>query len=313
MDEIEVRHLRYFVAVAEELNFTRAAEKLGIAQPPLSRAIRQLERRLGVQLFERDTRRVELAPAGQVLLDEAPRVLEVISAATRRTSRVGAIVPCLVVTAKPGVASGLLRQIVRRYSALPDATPVEIAVSGYREQADMVRDGRADVALLSSPYDQRGLESEQLTVEPRVAALPVEHPLASRSLLRCRDLDGQPMAQWTGATPEERLYWSGRDRDLSGQFRRRQFDVVTRGPAVNNGAELLEVVSLGQAVALIPHSLADSNPRADIAYRPVPDASPYVLAVAWPQGARARSTAAFVRVAIELTTDERPARASARD
>ena len=87
MDDVEVRELRYFRAVAEELNFSRAAERLGMAQPPLSRAIRLLERRLGVQLFERTSRHVELTPAGNVLFTESAKALDAVTAAVRRTRR----------------------------------------------------------------------------------------------------------------------------------------------------------------------------------------------------------------------------------
>ena len=302
MDDVEVRELRYFLAVAATLNFSRAAERLGIAQPPLSRAIRQLESRLDVRLFERDTRRVMLTPAGQTLSEAAPAALDVLAAAVRRAQRAGSVLPSLVVTAKPGIASGLLQQIVASYTALPDAMPVEIAVSGYRQQADMVRDGRADVALLSSPYDERGLESEPLTSEPRVAALSPDHPLARRNTLRCKDFDREPIPRWTGSTSEERSYWSGQDRELSGPSRVRHPNTERQGPEVNNETELLEVVSLAQAIALIPASLARRNARPDIVYRPVHDASPYVIAVAWPEGARASSIAAFVRAAVDLTS-----------
>jgi len=307
MDDLEVRELRYFVAVAEELNFSRAAERLGISQPPLSRAISQLERRLGVQLFERDTRGVAVTVAGQTMLTEARTALEVMSRVARRTRRAGWAVPTLVTTAKPGIASGLLGRIVEVYAALPGSPRVEIVVSGYRQQADMVRDGRADAALLSSPYDERGLDSEPLTTEPRVAALPAAHRLARRSTLRCSDLHGERMPRWSGATPEECVYWSGRDR-TDGRGRgigAHQPEVTVPGPVVNDPTELLEVVSLGQAVALIPASLAEANLRTDVAYRPVDDASPYTVAVAWTRGARSPVLNSFVRSAIDVTTSEK--------
>ncbi len=299
MNTLEVRELRFFVAVAEELNFSRAAERLGMAQPPLSRAIRQMERRLGVQLFERNTRQVTLTAAGETLLTEAGKTFEVLSAAVRRTRRAALTTPTLVVTAKPGVATGLLSRVVDSYTVLPGAAQVEIVVSGYREQANMVRDGRADLALLSLPDDERGLDSELLTTEPRVAALPVSHELAGRGTLRCRDLDGWPMPQWPDSTPAERRYWSGRDRDSSAKTSvESRPEAPAHGPVVCDSTQLLEVVGLGQAVALIPLSLAEHNPRADIVYRPVGDASPYTTVIIWPEGARAPSVALFVRAAI---------------
>lgn len=301
MDDLDVRELRYFVAVAEELNFSRAAERLGMAQPPLSRAIASTERRLGVRLFERSTRQVRLTAAGDTLLAEARTVLDSMSAAVLRTRRAGAAAEVLLVTAKPGMLTALLKRVVDAYGLLAGAPRAEILVSGYRQQADMVRDGRADLALLSRPYDGRGLESVALTSERRVAALPVGHELAHRASLRCHDLRGLTFPQWPDSDPDERRYWSGRDRD-----RPEPRSVASEaaepvpGPVVNDSTQLLEVVGLGQAVALIPGSLADHNPRPDLVYRPVSDASPYTTEIAWPAGSRAQPIARFVRTAIDI-------------
>ncbi|MCP3804120.1 LysR family transcriptional regulator [Allokutzneria sp. A3M-2-11 16] len=286
MDDVEVRELRYFRAVADELNFSRAATRLGIAQPPLSRAIRQLERRIGVQLFVRDTRQVALTPAGHALLAETSRVFDAVSAAVHRTRRAGRSTPSVVVTAKAGVATELLRRIVRGYAELPGAEQVEVVVSGYGEQAAMLRDGRADLAFIGSPAEYAGFDTEPLYSEPRVAALPAGHELASRATLSCRDLVGLPMPQWPDATPAERVYWAGRD-----------YDLPTHGPEIRDSSQLLENVALGQTVGLIPSSLAEHNPRPDIAYRPVLDASPYTTVIAWPAGSTAPWIARFVQIA----------------
>ncbi|MGB4776906.1 LysR family transcriptional regulator [Microbacterium sp.] len=189
MDVADVRDLRHFVAVAEQLNFSRAADQLGIAQPSLSRAIRSLETRWGAPLFERDTRSVRLTPFGAAMLDDARHALDVVAAVSRRAERAAATHPMLVVTAKPGIATGMLRQITRAYATTPGAIRTTTLVSGYREQADMVRDGRADVALLGSYFDARGLNTAQLSLESRVAALSARHRLASRAQLRCSDPD----------------------------------------------------------------------------------------------------------------------------
>ncbi|CAN5268001.1 LysR family transcriptional regulator [soil metagenome] len=302
MIDLEVRELRYFTAVAEELNFSRAAERLGMAQPPLSRAIRQLERRLGVQLFERSNRHVMLTVAGLTLLDEARRALDAISAAARRTRRAAQETPTLVVTAKPGVATNLLQRIVAAYCRLPGAPRVEFAVSGFGEQAHMVRDGRADVALLGSPHDLLGLDAEELITEPRVAALPIGHQLARRAALRCGDLAGLPMPQWPGSSASSRDYWSGRDLlSATRDGPESPDEPPVHGPAVRDSSQLLEAVALGQAVALIPQSLAEHNRRDDVTYRPVTDASHYSIVIAWPEHSCAQWTARFVRTSIELT------------
>jgi LysR family transcriptional regulator, benzoate and cis,cis-muconate-responsive activator of ben and cat genes len=282
---MDVRELTYFHAVAEELNFSRAAARLGIAQPPLSRAISQLERRLGVRLFDRDTHRVTLTPAGEVLLVEAAHVLDAVAAATHRTQRAGG---GLVVTAKPGVASSLLREIVTAYLG-----QVEVLVSGVGEQVGLVRTGRADAALVGSPHqraDRHGLDTEPLVSEPRVAALPAGHPLAGRPALTVADLARYPMPRWRHTQTDVRDYWTG-------QY------VPVDGPAVSDATQLLEVVALGQAVALIPASLATDNPRQDVTYLPVVDADPYVVSIAWPAGSRDKALAAFVRTAMEVSAE----------
>src|SRR5439155_11167476 len=115
--EVETRELRYFVAVAEELHFGRAAERLGIAQPPLSRAIRRLEHRMGVTLLERTSRSARLTAAGEVLLAEGRAALEAVAAATRRTRRAGRPEQSLVLVMKPGSDAGLLPGILARYGS----------------------------------------------------------------------------------------------------------------------------------------------------------------------------------------------------
>lgn len=291
MPEPEIRELRYFRAVAEDLNITRAAERLGIAQPPLSRAMRQLERRLGVDLFDRTEQRIALTTAGETFLKESAAVLDALDAAVRRTQQAGLPAKALVVTAKPGVATELLRGIVEQFRQEPDAPAIRIDVSGFGEQADMVRDGRADVAIVSRPFDDHGLESELLVVEPRVAALPAGHQLAERETLSTEDLAGLPAPRWSGATDAVRNYWSGNP------------DNPVDGPVVQDSSQLLEVVAFGQAVALVPTSLARRNGRADVVYRPVTDAAPYETVVVWQAGSRSPWIARFVETALKRSRE----------
>ncbi|CAM5701784.1 DNA-binding transcriptional LysR family regulator OS=Streptomyces griseomycini OX=66895 GN=FHS37_007773 PE=3 SV=1 [Streptomyces griseomycini] len=123
MNDLEVRQLRYFVAVAEELHFGRAAERLGMAQPPLSRTIRDLERQLGVTLFERTTRQVKLTGAGEVLLRDARTALEAVTAAAHRARHAGSASPRLRIALKADIDGGLLPQILDAYGTDPAALP----------------------------------------------------------------------------------------------------------------------------------------------------------------------------------------------
>src|SRR3984957_13581396 len=179
MDRLETRELAYFLAVAEELHFGRAATRLGIAQPALSKAVRQLERRLGVTLFERTSRAVSLTEAGRVLSREARGAL---GAGTRD--------PRVILAMKPGGDAGLLPAILAAYEREPGVLPAEVVFGS--SPARMLREGQADAAILHAPPDDLGgLDAETLLIEAPVAVLPASHPLAQRASLRMADLAGE--------------------------------------------------------------------------------------------------------------------------
>lgn len=178
---METRELRYFVAVAEELHFGRAAQRLGIAQPPLSRAIQQLERRLGAALLDRTSRTVTLTDAGSVLLVEGRAALDAVEAAERRTRRAALPStgrPGLVLVTKASASRELLARLLDAYAAQPGAVPVDVMLCGPAEQERLLREGRADVALLHRPFDSTaGFHTEELSTEGQVVVLPAGHPL----------------------------------------------------------------------------------------------------------------------------------------
>lgn len=277
---MESRPLRYFVAVAEQLNFARAAEQLGISAPPLSRAIRSLEAELGVTLFERTTHSVTLTPAGTVLLAQAQTALDALEAAGRRAQR--AAEPKLVLAVKADGDGGLLESILVRYAAEPAAEPVAIRLSGWRDQPSLLRRGEADAALIYEPFDRTGLDTEPVAVERRRAALPANHPLAARDHLALADL-GLPRTE----------------HDAQGCLAR-HLDTIVDRYAIQDLAQLLKLVELGDIVTLLPESVCTRYPRPGIAYRDVPDAPPATLSIAWPQQSRSRATAALVRVATSV-------------
>jgi DNA-binding transcriptional LysR family regulator len=278
MNDVEVRQLRYFVAVAEELHFGRAADRLGMAQPALSRAIGHLERQLGVALLERTTRQVGLTAAGEVLLRDARTALDAVTAAARRTQQAGSRSPRLRVALKADVEGGLLPRILDEYGVDAAALPTELVLGGFGAQPQALRDGRADVALLLCPFDDRGLDSEPLLTEPLVAALAATDPLAARTELCRADLAGRRLI---GGPAASRSLESGSD--------------AVR-PAANL-AEIFSLVEIGAVVFLAPVSVARRYRRPEIAYRPVGDLPDATLAVAWPEDARSPAVAAFVRAA----------------
>ena len=279
---MESRELEYFVAVAEELHFGRAADRLGMAQPPLSRAIQRLERRLGVTLLERSSRAVALTEAGSVLLAEGRAALDALAAADRRTRRAGAKKPGLVLVTKAGASSELLAKILDAYASEPGAAEVEVHLCGIAEQERLLRDGRADVALLHRPFDSTtGLDYEELRTEGQVVVLRAVHPLGARGSL--------PLAEASaiGGLPLPR--WPGRDGGYPDG----------PGPAVRDHTQLLQLVALGRASAILPESCR-AQLGSDLTAVPVPDAAPVTTVIAWPPQTRSRAVAGLVRAATRL-------------
>jgi DNA-binding transcriptional LysR family regulator len=287
----ESRPLRYFVAVAEELNFARAAERLGIAAPPLSRAIAQLEAQLGVPLFERTTRSVALTPAGRVLHEEARPALAALDAAARRAQRAAGPRHRLVVALKADMDGGLLEAIMEAYEREQAHVPLEVLLGGWREQAAMVRDGRADVALDATTVASDDLDAEPLVSEPRLAALAADDPLAAAGVVTMADVEAA-----FGPTGEPTVR-RGRGHEAL--------------PHYDDLAAMLRFVEMGRVVALLPRSVCERYPRPGrIAYRPVADAPPVTLSVLWPRRSTSLAVAAFVRAATGVSA-QRSASASA--
>lgn len=190
---VRYRRLGYFVAVAEELSFTRAAARLHMAQPPLSQQIALLEKDLGAALFDRTRRTIRLTPAGAALLPEARRLLADLEDTERLVRRIGAgevgrLAIGFVPSAMNGCLPGLLRDLRTRY---PDLELV------LREMAPdpllrAVQDGRLDAGALYRPVSEPGLEQRVLSREPLLLALPERHPLAGAHEIGLADVRDDP-------------------------------------------------------------------------------------------------------------------------
>jgi DNA-binding transcriptional LysR family regulator len=289
-DALETRELRYFIAVAEELHFGRAAERLGMAQPPLSRAIQQLERRLGVRLLERNRRGVALTGAGQVLLDEGRAALDATTAAARRTRRAGgadrpdtpgAPRDRLVLAVKTAGSHDLLHKLLDAYAAEPDAAEIEVLLCALCEQEARLRDGSADVALMHAPFNSlAGFDSEELMTEGQIAILPADHRLAARKTLSLADVSnvpGLPLARW----PSHGVYPPG------------------PGPEIQDQTQLAQLIALGRTAAVLPES-ARAWLWAEHTAVPLTDAPPVVTHIAWPAHSRSLALAGLVRTATRL-------------
>jgi DNA-binding transcriptional LysR family regulator len=199
---MELRQLRYFVAVADELHFTRAAARLGIAQPPLSQQVRRLERDLGAQLFERTNRRVQLTDVGRALLIEAKltlaqadRAIEV--AKGMRKPQPGRLVIGAQVTAEVSVLPRLLPRFLKRF---PDVNVLLQSPLNPREQVAMLRGGQIDVGFPRLPIHDSALVVLPILYEALVAALPSRHPLARRRYVTLQELASSTFVMFRRST-----------------------------------------------------------------------------------------------------------------
>jgi DNA-binding transcriptional LysR family regulator len=197
---MELRQLRTFVAVAEELHFHRAAQRLYIAQPSVSQQIRTLESELGVRLFDRDRRRVALTAAGSTLLDEARELLsraEHAAAVTRATGagERGTLRLSLTRSLTGGVAGEIVAAFRERYPGVD----LDLTVGNTMLHVEQLHAGDIDVGFVRPPLEDPELEELVLGREPMVCVLPKGHRLTRRSSVRREDLVGEPLVWW----PEE--------------------------------------------------------------------------------------------------------------
>jgi DNA-binding transcriptional LysR family regulator len=273
---LELRHLRYFVAVAEERHFGRAAARLHIAQPPLSQQIRRFEDELGEPLLYRTTRSVELSPAGEVLLDRGREILAAVDSAiedARRAARgeygrlaIGFTGSCTY-EMLPSLAAALRRELPGVVLDLRGEllTPAQVA---------QLVDGTLDLGLLRPPVRERDLCTEVLRSEPLVAVLPAAHPLADADAVPLEVLRDEPFVTYPS------------------HFRSVVHDAVEDACAahgfkplaaheVAETSTLVSFVAAGLGVSLVPASVGNMTVEGAI-YRPlVHDATRVELAAAW--------------------------------
>jgi DNA-binding transcriptional LysR family regulator len=273
--DLDLRKLRYFVAVAERGNFGRAAEALHITQPVLSRQIRALEHELKASLFVRDSRGARLTAAGETLLAEARAVLPAAEAAQRRVRDAAAGVRRFTVGFTPGVpVAPAIREFARRHADVP----VEVLRMDWSDRADIIRDGRADVGYLRLPADTTGLAVEPLLSEPRVVMVPVGHRLAGKDAVRIADT-GEDIIR----TPNDAPEW----HDVAAVARNKPHDGhELPDPVARSIEELLEQVAAGRGVVVLPLSAALYFSRPDMTHVPVSDVAPAQVCLAWGRSRR---------------------------
>ncbi len=263
---MDLRHLRYFVAVAEEGHVTRAAERLGIQQPPLSQQIKALETELEVQLFRRKPRGVELTEAGESLLIDARRILSEVEGALAKAQRTArGEQGCIAVgfTASAPFHPFVTRMI-RDFRAAHPLVSLTLEESGTAELVENLRAERIDVAFVRSAVSGgEGITFYNLFDEPMLAALPANHPLAARKRkpLALAELANEAFVLYRRASGP------GLHDAIVGACQAAGFTPRTEQEAPRITATL-NLVAAGLGVTLVPQSLAVLQPEA-IVYRPL--------------------------------------------
>lgn len=293
---MELRHLRYFIAVAEELHFSKAALRVGIAQPPFSQQIKALEREIGVSLLTRTKRSVQLTAAGNAFLTEARNALAHVTRATRSAQRaargeIGRLAIGFVDSAVYGVFPRVLRHMRAKY---PDLALTLLDMNSD-EQLQALRTTRLDVGLIRPPLaDITGLRLETIATEPLMVALPQDHRLARQSHIALSDLANEPFI----FVP--RRFGSGYYDHLMAVCTRGGFSphVVQEAKAAQT---MVSLVAGGLGVSLVPTSLINLQ-RRGVAYRPLQPPAPTTdLAMIWRQDDGSASLQAFLTAIRQMT------------
>jgi len=252
--DLDLRKLRYFVAVADKLHFGRAADELHIAQPVLSRQIRALEHDLGASLLTRDSHGVMLTDAGRQLLTDAGPLLASAQAVRHRVTVAARGSQRLTVGFRAGIA---VTPAVRQFATRHPSVIVDVQRIEWDDQATMLLDGRIDVGYVRLPIDETGLHVTPLYTEPRVAVLPAGHRLAGKEQITEADLAGEP------------LIWH---MDTSTQPTRRPHP--NAGYLVRGVDETLEHVAAGRGISFLARSATVFYSHPEVSYVPIPELAP---------------------------------------
>ena len=259
---MELRHLKYFVAVAEELHFSRAAERLHVAQPPLSQQIRKLEDELGVRLLERTRRRVQLTDAGRTVLEEARRTLSqadrVLSAA--RSAAEGSV-GFLRVGFSSSAPYTTLPAVLRAFRSRFPGVALSLFERSTEEQVGMLTAGALDVGFVRRPIPDapKSMMVRTILHEPLILAMPQEHRLRRQRSIPIRSLAGEPFVFFP------RQAAPGLYDEIIALCRRNGFVPRIAQEAVQMQT-IVSLVSAGLGVAIVPASMRHLH-REHVAYR----------------------------------------------
>ncbi|ARF81642.1 LysR family transcriptional regulator [Kitasatospora aureofaciens] len=272
--------MRYFVAVAEELHFGRAATRLHISQPPLSRAIKQLEAEVGALLFTRSPTGVMLTTVGSVLLDEARSLLDHADRVRVRVSAAAGVATLTVGILGDGTDPGVAR-LAAAFRRSHPGVDIRIRDADLTDPTCGLRAGLVDIALTRAPFDETALTVRALRTDPVGVVLRADDPLARRDGLRLAELDDRRWFQFPpGTDPEWQSYWNG--------------GTPREGPVVRAVQECLQTVLWNGTVGLAP--LGHDLP-AELAVVPLVDMPPSRVVAVWNEGDTNPLIRSFVRTA----------------
>lgn len=268
-----MRHLRALLALAEELNFTRAAQRLHLTQQALSGQIRQLEERVGARLVERDSRRVQLTRAGRTLCEHAKPLLVGAEHAVLATRAASEHAARLTVGYIAPFTRRLVAPAFQRFHAAQPEVEVTIHFAGFLDPHGGLRNGPTDVAILYGEFEHDGIELRPLFREPRGVALAADHPLAARPVITIEDFIREPLVE----VPVRDRVWS----DFWTAASHRNGSPPQIGASVMTLDGLMEAIGAGLGVATtIAPAIDLLGAAAGVVFRPLPELSPLVFWVA---------------------------------
>ncbi|TVQ25589.1 MAG: LysR family transcriptional regulator [Leptolyngbya sp. DLM2.Bin15] len=288
---MELRHLHYFIAVAEELHFSRAAERLCISQPPLSQQIRSLEDELGVRLFERTKRHVQLTEAGKVLLERSYLVLAQLEQAIEATQRVGrGEVGRLAIGFVGSATYTVLLEILSAFRAQFPAVELQLRELTTAQQIQALHDKQVDIGIVRSAISEPGLSVELLLPESLVLALPEAHPLSTQTEVSLSTLADELFILFPakmGPVFYKQIIHSCQQAGFRPKVAQEAVQMQT----------IIGLVAAGLGIAIVPASLQNFH-RNGVIYRPLQEQIPQTgLYLAWRQHDSSPVISAFLNLA----------------
>ncbi|ALS20582.1 LysR family transcriptional regulator [Paenibacillus naphthalenovorans] len=285
---MELRQLQYFLTVAEELNFSRAAERLQITQPPLSLQIQHLESELGVLLFYRNNRHVELTDAGKVFADEVRKMLDYLRRAIENTKRTHhGEIGKLTVGFVGSATYDILPMVLREFRSLYPDVQVHLLELPTPKQIEALREDEIDVGVLRPPVHDENIRTEIVSSVPCVLAVPKQHPLVNKKDISLTDLAPYPFVMLSRKT------WAGLYDEILGlcspTIQQEAFEFQT----------VIGLVAAGMGIAVVPQSAMNLHTQ-DVEYIDLNNQFPAAsMGVSWRRNDQSPLVKAFIKIAME--------------